>query len=91
MAVAVIAAAGTATAAETAARGHRAGVVAAEHLDEFGIDADDAVAALTWVSLEGTPGDACWSAQKDTSASWSRYMMASLIVDQADRSGLSMI
>jgi hypothetical protein len=29
---------------------------------------------LTWVSLEGTPGGACWSIQKDASASWSRYM-----------------
>jgi hypothetical protein len=32
---------------------------------------------LTWVSLEGTPGGACWSAQKDTSVSWSRYMVTS--------------
>ena len=30
---------------------------------------------LTRDSLEGTPGGACWRAQKDASASWSRYMM----------------
>jgi hypothetical protein len=29
---------------------------------------------LTWVSLEGTPGGACWLAQKDASASYSRVM-----------------
>lgn len=32
---------------------------------------------FTWVSLEGTPGGACWSAQKDASASWSRFMVTS--------------
>ena len=34
---------------------------------------------LTWVSLEGTPGGACWSAQKDASASRSRCMAASFV------------
>jgi hypothetical protein len=32
---------------------------------------------LTWVSLEGTPCGACWSAQKDASASNSRCMLTS--------------
>jgi hypothetical protein len=32
---------------------------------------------LTWLSLEGTPCGACWSAQKDVSASNSRCMVAS--------------
>lgn len=32
---------------------------------------------LTWVSLEGTPGGVCWLAQKDASASWSRFMVVS--------------
>ncbi|GGN38880.1 hypothetical protein GCM10010109_66200 [Actinoplanes campanulatus] len=34
---------------------------------------------LTCDSLEGTPGGACWSAQKEKSVSSSRYMMASLV------------
>ena len=33
---------------------------------------------LTRDSLEGTPGAACWTAQKDASVSWSRYMIALL-------------
>jgi len=35
---------------------------------------------LTRDSLEGTPGGACWSAQKDASVSWSRYMIILLVV-----------
>jgi len=30
---------------------------------------------LTRDSLEGTPGGACWLAQKDAPVSWSRYMI----------------
>ena len=30
---------------------------------------------LTRDSLEGTPGGACWLAQKDAAVSWSRYMI----------------
>jgi hypothetical protein len=33
---------------------------------------------LTRDSLEGTPGGACLLAQKDASASWSRYMIVLL-------------
>ena len=35
---------------------------------------------LTRDSLEGTPDGACWSAQKDASVSWSRYMIALLVL-----------
>jgi hypothetical protein len=38
---------------------------------------------LTLDSLEGTPGGACWSAQKDASASRSRYMAVLVVRQQA--------
>jgi hypothetical protein len=34
---------------------------------------------LTRDSLEGTPGGACQTAQKDASVSWSRYMIVLLV------------
>jgi hypothetical protein len=79
---AVVAAAATATAPESAARTRTGKGRCRQLLDEFGADADDAVAAFDLGLARGTPGDACWSAQKDASASRSRYMMAPLIVDQ---------
>jgi hypothetical protein len=39
---------------------------------------------LTRDSLEGTPGGACQTAQKDVSVSWSRYMIV-LLVTQSRR------
>jgi hypothetical protein len=39
---------------------------------------------LTRDSLEGTPGGACQTAQKDVSVSWSRYMVV-LLVTQSRR------
>ena len=35
---------------------------------------------LTRDSLEGTPGGACQTAQKDVSVSWSRYMIVHLVI-----------
>jgi hypothetical protein len=55
---------------------HGHGSFAAEFLDELSAGADDAVAPLDAGFAGGTPGGACWSAQKDVSASWSRYMAA---------------
>ena len=41
---------------------------------------------LTLDSLEGTPGGACWSAQKDASPSRSRYMASSCRNERQNRS-----
>jgi hypothetical protein len=60
---------------KAAARAARARVVPAEFLDEFGVDADYAVTALDAGLAKGNPGDACWRAQKDASASWKRHMI----------------
>ena len=65
---------------KAAARVARAQVVPAEFLDELGVGADDAIASLDPRFARGTPSGACWSAQKDASVSWSRYMIALLVL-----------
>jgi hypothetical protein len=61
----------------------RATIITPEFLDEFCVDANDAVAPLDVGLARGTPGGACWSAQKDASASRSRYMAVLLVWQRA--------